>query len=232
MRKTGEILAAYRKKKHMSQIMLTKELEKYGYTISNQAVSKWERGGSEPGASLLMALCRILDIKNPVFEYFGEDSGDAFSQLNTEGREKVLEYTQLLADSGKFRKAVRGDSSFRRMIRLYMLPVSAGKGEFLEDENFSEIEVGSEVPASANFGLYVRGDSMTPQFVDGQVIWIRQQDVLSEGEIGIFGLNGNAYIKKLVRNADGTFLLSLNTSYEPIPVRDEDSFRIFGKVVG
>ena len=55
---------------------------------------------------------------------------------------------------------------------------------------------------------------------------------MSEGEIGIFGLNGNAYIKKLVRNADGTFLLSLNTSYEPIPVRDEDSFRIFGKVVG
>ena len=44
-------------------------------------------------------------------------------------------------------------------------------------------------------------------------------------------LNDNAYIKKLKNDSDGTFLMSLNQKYAPIPVHlDRDDFRIFGKV--
>ena len=35
------------------------------------------------------------------------------------------------------------------------------------------VEVGREVPDGANFGVRVAGDSMEPQFHDGQVIWVR-----------------------------------------------------------
>ena len=56
--------------------------------------------------------------------------------------------------------------------------------------------------------------------------------VLVNGEIGIFYLNGEAYIKKLQDDKNGVFLVSLNKKYPPIPVGENDRFDILGKVVG
>ena len=52
------------------------------------------------------------------------------------------------------------------------------------------------------------------------------------GEIGIFSLNGDAYIKKLQNDKDGIFLISLNEKYAPIKVGENDRLDIFGKVLG
>ena len=38
---------------------------------------------------------------------------------------------------------------------------------------------------------------MEPEFHDGQIAWVLQQESVANGEIGIFALNGEAYIKKL-----------------------------------
>lgn len=42
--------------------------------------------------------------------------------------------------------------------------------------------------------------------------------MVENGEIGIFSLNGEAYIKKLHDDKNGVFLISLNEKYPPIPV--------------
>ena len=55
---------------------------------------------------------------------------------------------------------------------------------------------------------------------------------LANGEIGIFALNGEAYIKKLQNDKDGIFLISLNEKYAPIKVSENDRLDIFGKVLG
>lgn len=57
----------------------------------------------------------------------------------------------------------------RRTLSLYDLPVSAGTGQFLDSDRFSEIEVGDEVSSSADFGVRVCGDSMEPLYLDGQI---------------------------------------------------------------
>lgn len=54
-------------------------------------------------------------------------------------------------------------------VGLFDLPVSAGTGQFLDSDRFSEIEVGDEVAASADFGVRVAGDSMEPLYLDGQI---------------------------------------------------------------
>lgn len=54
----------------------------------------------------------------------------------------------------------------RRKLNLFDLPVSAGTGQFLDSDRFSEIEVGAEVAASADFGVRVAGDSMEPLYLD------------------------------------------------------------------
>jgi repressor LexA len=115
---------------------------------------------------------------------------------------------------------------------LFDLPASAGTGSFLDGENYTILEVGEKVPVDVDFGIRISGDSMEPQFISGQIVWVHQQETLSTGEIGIFYLNGNAYCKKLKDEGNGLFLTSLNTKYEPIAVKDTDSFKIFGKIVG
>ena len=115
-----------------------------------------------------------------------------------------------------------------RVLRLYDIPASAGAGSFLEDGRFEMIEVDSAVPEAADYAVKVSGDSMTPRFLHGQIIFLHEQAVLCEGEIGVFGLNGDAYLKKLGRDT----LVSLNPAYAPIPIREFDDFRVFGKVVG
>ena len=59
-----------------------------------------------------------------------------------------------------------------------------------------------------------------------------KQDSISNGEIGIFYLNGNTYIKELHDGPDGVYLVSLNEKYHPIQIYESDSFKIFGKVIG
>jgi repressor LexA len=77
----------------------------------------------------------------------------------------------------------------------------------------------------------ISGDSMLPRFVDQQIVYVKPQQTLAPREIGIFILNGEAYCKQLGGEND-IRLMSLNGKYEPIIIRENDDFRVLGKVVG
>lgn len=77
-------------------------------------------------------------------------------------------------------------------------------------------------------GMYVREE---PVYVNKQIVWVHQQDQLENGDIGIFYLNGGAYIKKYQKNKDNVQLISLNKKYAPIQIKPEMELRTFGKVV-
>lgn len=230
MKNLGEIISTYRKKNHLSQTELSSILIKNGFQIGNSAISNWEKCKTEPNASTLLFLCKILGITDIYSEYYGVRPNNPFSQLNAEGTDKALDYIQLLVDSGKYQTATI--IPFRRTIRLFDIPASAGVGNFLDGDNFSEIEIGEEVPHTADFGIRISGDSMEPRFVNGQIVWVQKQDILNNGDIGVFFLDGNAYCKKLQDDERGLFLISLNSTYEPIAVTENQTFKIFGKVVG
>ena len=125
-------------------------------------------------------------------------------------------------------KDIRQTFTDKRLLRLYDIPVSAGLGNYLDDGTYKMIEVDNTVPSLADYAVRVSGNSMMPRFVDQQIIFIHEQSVLEEGEIGIFYLNNNTYLKKLGKGV----LISLNPEYEPIKITDYNDFRVFGKVVG
>lgn len=230
MKKLGKIIATYRKQNNLSQTQLSEILIKNGFKASNKAVSSWEKDTTEPSASLLLFLCKQLGITDIYAEYYGNNPSNPLSGLNEEGKEKALDYIQLLVDSGKFQNATI--IPFRRKIRLFDIPASAGVGNFLDGDNFTEVEVGEEVPATADFGIRISGDSMEPRFVNGQIVWVQKQETLNSGEIGIFFLDGSAYCKKLQDDGKGLYLISLNSNYDPIAITENQTFKIFGKVVG
>ena len=129
------------------------------------------------------------------------------------------------------------------------LPVSAGLGAFLEGEMFQQIQVpASSVPAGAEFGIYVSGDSMEPRYHSGQIVWVKRCEELACGDIGIFVYDDCGYLKKYDEHTpDKTqaefltdsygvvhnqpVLVSLNTKYSPILISPEQRFEIVGKVL-
>ncbi|NLK72359.1 MAG: LexA family transcriptional regulator [Clostridiales bacterium] len=230
-RTLGSILASYRKKKKISQLELADELAKYGVNVSNAAISAWEKDSSVPNANQFLILCKLLGITDIYNEFVGFNPYDVLAKLNDEGKAKALEYISLLLLSEQFQKKEATVIPFRRKIRWSLLASSAGTGELLDDENFEIIEVGEDVPEEADFGLALNGDSMEPRYHDKQAVWVQKTDTLSNGEIGIFYLDGMTYCKQLKQDKDGIFLISLNSKYQPIKVTADSTFKIFGRVL-
>lgn len=114
-------------------------------------------------------------------------------------------------------------------IVFYDLPVSAGTGIYLNDSYKEEIEVErNAITECTDFALRINGDSMEPRYHNGDVLLVREQSSVEQGECGIFILNGEGYFKKLGRNQ----LLSLNPKYRPIPIHEYDTVSCIGKVLG
>ena len=133
---------------------------------------------------------------------------------------------------GCSKSTVHKDVAVRlRTLPLYSLAVSAGTGQFLDGEDYEMVEVGQEVPEGSNFGVRVAGDSMEPEFHDGQTVWVRQQRSLMTGDIGIFLYDGSAYLKQLVALKDSMALHSLNPAYADIVISPELPLRVLGKVL-
>ena len=149
-----------------------------------------------------------------------------------QGKEKAMDYINLLHASGMYEKQTAKIIPFRS-IDIFENAVSAGTGNFLVDGPKETIRIDASIlPEDTTFGVRISGDSMEPEFHDGQIAWVLQQESVANGEIGIFALNGEAYIKKLQNDKDGIFLISLNEKYAPIKVSENDRLDIFGKVLG
>ena len=225
----GQLLSQRRRELEINQTELAEAMSLRGFPVTNQAVSKWEKGSTLPNAKQFLALCEILEIDDVRGEFSCGSEG-IFAGLCREGRRLALDYVQLLRDSGRYANR-REEPVYLRSLPLYSLAVSAGTGQFLDGEDYEMVEVGAEVPDGANFGVRVAGDSMEPEFHDGQTVWVRQQRSLMTGEIGIFLYDGNAYLKQLVALEHSMALHSLNPAYSDIVVSPELPLRVLGKVV-
>lgn len=193
MQTIGEIISYYRKKNGLSQQDLSNLLGQHGYKLTNKAISSWKKNSSEPSASLLILVCKLLGINDIYSEYYVSNPDNPLSELNEEGYAKALDYIQLLKCCDSFIKKTPVIIPFTRKIKLFNIPASADTGNFLDGDDYTELEVGEEVPTTANFGIRISGNSMEPQFINNQIVWVQQQTTLEHGEIGIFYINGNAY---------------------------------------
>lgn len=225
----GKTLAKLRKEAGLSQAELAVRLSMLGVDVTNQAVSKWESGNSLPNARQFIILCAALGVEDVLGEFTKGKYG-AYAGLDSEGRRKLAEYKSLLISSGRY-SIKKAPPHPVRTLPLYSLAVSAGTGQFLDGENYEMVEVGAEVPEGANFGVRVAGDSMEPEYHDGQIVWVRQQRSLMTGETGIFLYDGCAYLKRLVAREDRMALRSLNPAYADILISPELPLRVLGKVL-
>lgn len=86
------------------------------------------------------------------------------------------------------------------------------------------------------FALSIKGDSMEPRIVSGDVVIVRQQDDAESGDIVIVSVNGDdATCKRLRKYKEGIELIPLNPSYTPLYYSNEEivknPVKILGKVI-
>lgn len=102
-------------------------------------------------------------------------------------------------------------------------------------EDYEEISL--DMAASGKYAaLKIKGDSMEPRFTEGDVVIVKLQDTVENGEIAIVMVNGDeATCKKIKKTPEGVMLISTNPAYEPMFYSNKDieekPVRIWGKVV-
>ena len=157
-----------------------------------------------------------------------------YDQLEPPRQRKVITYAEKLRDEQEKRKKAKINEVSEKVVQLYGYDyydhaASAGTGQYLNDVRVERIEL--PVDVDADFVIPIKGDSMEPDYHDGDLVFIQTSVDLNDGVIGVFNYNGEAYIKQLVIDTEQSYLHSLNPDYKNMPITPDIDFRIIGEVV-
>lgn len=112
----------------------------------------------------------------------------------------------------------------------YDLPVAAGLGISLDadiENNLVKIPKSRDGDYS-DYIVFIRGDSMEPTYYNGDNVLVKAQPAIDIGQVGIFILNGDGYIKEMGLGK----LISHNKNYTPIILHESDEIKCCGLVLG
>ena len=214
MSKFSERFKLLRKERGLSQAALATEL---GFTKSS--VNMYERGDREPG----------LESLETIADFFNVDMDYLLGKSDVQNR--------FLYTPASDAESVALPDNILPMPVTYTVPLlgTIACGEpILAAEN---IEDNVEVPEHihADFALRCKGDSMiNARIHDGDIVYIRQQPAVNNGEIAAVLIGDEATLKRVYVYEDHVVLQPENPSYEPLVYFGEtmSTVRILGKAVG
>ncbi len=248
----GRKIAEARKAAQFTQKMLAEKLEQYGVSVQPPAVNKWENGDSIPNGYQLIALCYVLGIQNGL-EFFTGHIPPTPSKLNSQGSALLDKFIDLLENNERYAASsvndAEEDEEEEIEIPVFDEGASAGTGDYLSGGDYEMVSFPAHtVPPGADFVIRVNGDSMEPVYHNGQMVFVKECESLCNGQVGIFILNGEGYIKiyresepdedemEEYEDSDGfvhmqIHLCSYNKQYEPKTIKSSDEFYIKGRVL-
>jgi len=232
----GNQIKTFRKSAGFTQDELAKRLN-----TTKQTISRYEKGDRKANQDMLFELCDIFGVS--IDDFFPSQNETLqspttspiqtiYDQLHQPRKAKVLAYAERQLEEQNEEETKGNEVS--EVIQLYSYdyydhPASAGTGQYLNDVRVERIEL--PVDIDSDFVIPIKGDSMEPDYHDGDLVFIQTSVDLNDGVIGVFNYNGDAYIKQLVIDKEQAYLHSLNPSYKDMPITPETDFRIIGEVV-
>ena len=241
----AENITHFRKQRGITQKELAKEVG-----ISASTMTDYMKLRSAPSFGVIQKLADYFGVrKSDIDTTFKEESTDSLPdvpdlltqqitdkvvQLSPENKKIVLRTSEDLLDEQEKRKKAKKNEVSEKVVQFYGYDyydhaTSAGTGQYLNDVRVERIEL--PVDVDADFVIPIKGDSMEPDYQDGDLVFIQTSVDLNDGVIGVFNYNGEAYIKQLVIDEDQAYLHSLNPEYKDMPITPETDFRIIGEVV-
>ena len=234
----GTQIKTFRKSAGFTQDELAKRLN-----TTKQTISRYEKGDRKANQDMLFELCDIFGVSIDDFFPSQNESNQPpatsqiqsiYNELEPPGQRKVITYAEKLRDEQEKRRKAKKSEVSEKVVQLYGYDyydhaASAGTGQYLNDVRVERIEL--PVDVDADFVIPIKGDSMEPDYHDGDLVFIQTSVDLNDGVIGVFNYNGEAYIKQLVIDTEQSYLHSLNPDYKDMPITPETDFRIIGEVV-
>ena len=229
----GEVIRRRRTALGMNQAELA---ERIG--VSRNTVAGWETNHSRPDLNTLPVLCRALKISLNAF--FGTERKrsaeearvlEVFFSLEERDRESILWQMEALRDHRAEQREREKPVPVPKTVTLFLneLGAAAGFGAALgEAQGEKVVLLADRDTERADEVITVCGRSMEPTFYDGDRVLVQHTKELREGEIGIFLVDNEGYIKEY-RN-DG--LHSHNPEYRTMTFHEDQSVRCLGRVIG
>ncbi|HAR4624204.1 TPA: helix-turn-helix domain-containing protein [Staphylococcus aureus] len=210
--------------------------------IGRNSISDYLNGKYEAKQDKVFELAKALNVneawlmgfdisKNRKIE--NNDITSIYSKLTPPRQSNVLKYAtnQLEEQNNDSDNLVDFNSYIQEKSEVDIYGcASAGIGERLYNEPISKEFVRGYVPAH-DIALKVNGDSMEPLFKNGQIIFIEKSHTIKDGQIGVFIINGDAYVKKVYVEDNRLTLVSLNKKHKDLYFYDNESVRLVGKVI-
>lgn len=110
--------------------------------------------------------------------------------------------------------------------------VSCGLPVFMAEER--EVQLDASADIKADFVLIAKGDSMTgARIFDGDMVFVRQQETVENGEIAVVAIDDEATLKRFYRYKDMVVLRPENPAYKDMVYTPDDhkDVRVLGKAV-
>ena len=212
--------------------------EKIG--VTSNAISNWENGRTRPDFSVVPKLCEALGIT--LYELYGidnkQDTYTAKEKSMVERYRGLSHPHQLAMDSLlSSLEAAETVGSFPEIIRLICCDKGLSAGfdcgaEF--EEHGTPIYLYPNTNTAirqADLVFPVNGDSMEPEYHDGDLVLVEKYPGCPElqyGEVGAFSIGNSTYIK--VYEEEG--LVSLNENYDIMTFSEYDNVTLIGRVLG
>jgi phage repressor protein C with HTH and peptisase S24 domain/DNA-binding XRE family transcriptional regulator len=242
----GRTLRRLREKANLTAPAVGNAIGKQGKTVN-----AWENGRGEPDITTLITLSSMYGVGNllaliatdmygdkaPIAPELAPDEESFLSKyraLDHYGKLTALRVVESENERVRITGA-RGNLSDPPPQRYIEIPVSKhpfypGNG-VRENELFESAELirlpENELYTGAEFAVRVDGAGYEPRFSDGDILIIKRQPEIQIGEIGIFSVDGEVYLRG---NGHGR-LISINPGLDDITLTGKHKIRCIGKII-
>lgn len=169
---------------------------------------------------------RILERAETLVELAAERAAQE-AEKATKEKKKTAEKSEPIIVAPAADEESDQDEAF--YIDLCDLPASAGTGVYLSEGYTEPLQIKrTAIAERANYAVRVSGNSMETKFYDGDIVLVETCPYVEVGEIGIFIVNDEGFIKK--RGEDR--LISLNPQCDDVIIHEYDTVYCRGRVLG
>lgn len=213
MRTNQEIIDVLKELKESNGLSLSELARRVG--LAKSALSRYFNGSREFPLNKVSAFASALGVSTEYILGFNVSdvptptNSNPFEDLTAANKAKAITYINELLESQ--------NQTINEPITLYTVQtvteLAAGFGFPYDEDDVKTVQVANEPPRH-DLASRVDGDSMLPDYEDGDVVYLRDYGFSSfTGQVCAIAINQESFIKKVYTEENGLRLVSLNPAY-------------------
>lgn len=224
VRSNDEIIEIIREQLNNKDMSISELARRTG--MSKSAISRYMNKSREFPINRINDFAKALNLDSRYILGFNEDITTIYDKLIEPRQKLVYKFAERQLDEQN--KVI----SIEETQTVYLnSKLSAGTGILdLDPTDTKEIEYLGYVPKH-DLAFKVCGDSMTPSFKDGEIVFVEKTPDIHNGQFIAVQINEEAFLKKAYKEEDCLRLVSLNDKYEDIVTCNGDDIRVIGRVI-